>query len=148
MNKSTTLKLAIVFGALGLVTIGWLMAIKEQAPKKSQNPAIRVHDLPSTEVYGRPNTPAAGVGFDAQELVFDKPKVTTQKIPKPLAHQIKDEALIAEIEQDMGFLPRPEGDLSYMSPENETVQQGFVDFQSIEPEDPNATLGDEVNDHQ
>jgi hypothetical protein len=58
---------------------------------------------------------------------------------------IDDAKLIAEIEKEMGFLPRPEGDLSYMSPENETIQPEFVDFPVLEPEDVNATLGEAVS---
>ena len=61
---------------------------------------------------------------------------------------IRDENLITEIEQEMQFSERPEGDLSYMSPENETIQlhPDDVDFHTIEPENKNANLGERVTD--
>jgi hypothetical protein len=145
MNKSKKPVWVIFFGALAIGAIAWLTIIKEPALEVSQDPSFRELDLHSPEVHERPQTPEDGVEFDAQEPLSDKPHNTTQKMPKPFEQQINDEALIAEIEQDMGFSPRPEGDLSYISPENETVQSEFVNFPVMEPEDPNATLGEDVN---
>jgi len=49
-----------------------------------------------------------------------------------------DPELIAQIEREMQFTPAPEGDLSYMSPEAETVQINEP-FPAVEA-DPNMTL--------
>lgn len=53
------------------------------------------------------------------------PKEAIDSVPNSAAEEIgliTDPNLIAEIERDMQFSPPPEGDVSYMSPEAETVQ--------------------------
>lgn len=50
-----------------------------------------------------------------------------------------DPALIAQIEQEMQFSEAPEGDLSYMSPESETLQLPEDNFPGAAP-DPTMTM--------
>lgn len=53
---------------------------------------------------------------------------------------IQDERLIKEIEKEMQFSEAPPGDLSYMSPENETIQNLDADFPVMEQTDENVFL--------
>ena len=56
-----------------------------------------------------------------------------------------DPALLAEIEREMQFSEAPEGDLSYMSPESETLQLE-EDFPGITP-DPQMTMPGNLSTH-
>ncbi len=56
-----------------------------------------------------------------------------------------DPALLAEIEREMQFSEAPEGDLSYMSPESETLQLE-EDFPGITP-DPHMTMPGNLATH-
>ncbi|GAB2706624.1 hypothetical protein [Aliiglaciecola aliphaticivorans] len=68
-------------------------------------------------------------------------KVTESNLPDLL---VRDESLIAELEEEMQFKEKGEGDFAYMSPENETIQKVGVEFPAVEPEDPIATLGEDA----
>lgn len=79
-------------------------------------------DIQPAEQSSVGNT-AQPVSGDSAELPAKiQPVVSTTNAAAEEIGLITDPDLIAEIERDMQFSPAPEGDVSYMSPEAETVQ--------------------------
>jgi hypothetical protein len=97
-----------------------------------------------TEIGTIPNADSAQ--FNAQQSDSNKDK-SIQSV-EAISLQIDNQAMIADIEKDMQLTLPPEGDLSYMSPENETLQPINPIFPAVAPEDINAKLGQDADKNQ
>lgn len=98
----------------------------------------------TTEVAAIPNADTAELNLQQ----IDSNKNIAIETVDISALETDDEAMIAAIEKDMQLTLPPEGDLSYMSPENETVQPINPIFPAVAPDDPNAKLGEEADKNQ
>lgn len=127
----------VTFTALLLAGV-WLLQTKSI---KQDKDVPELSELPN---IGQPN-----LTIESQSTVVKKLshiQVTKEKDNESeIINKESDQVLIAEIDADMQLTLPPEGDLSYMSPENETVQPVDPIFPAVEPSDPNATLGEEAS---
>lgn len=90
------------------------------------------------------NTKSESVPLTQQSNLDDLNSVNNNSDAAKLGLET-DPALLAEIEREMQFSEAPEGDLSYMSPESETLQLE-EDFPGITP-DPQMTMPGNLATH-
>ena len=132
-GKDPTMKFLLIFVVLITLIVTYRFTVLSSTPNKGDSIKTEVE-----HVELQPRAVASPAQSDVRELT------TTSSEPANAAAEsiglVTDPALIAQIEQDMQFTPAPEGDLSYMSPEAETVQ---IDepFPATQP-DPNLKLGE------
>ncbi|PKH00966.1 hypothetical protein [Paraglaciecola sp. MB-3u-78] len=145
MNKNKILSVFLGLVSISLIGIVWLnfLPTTNQVDQKIAPKTVSISSQSQPDVKLNAQNFTNGI---VNENADSKKSAFIQSQSLESSKQFIDDAkLIAEIEKEMGFLPRPEGDLSYMSPENETIQPEFVDFPVLEPEDVNATLGEAVS---